>query len=76
MRNVLLSIIAFLALLSFNACSDTELYQEPPITQEELTVKKGAEQEKGIEADALYQSEANEQLTMLINSFGTTKNRF
>ncbi|WP_339813110.1 hypothetical protein [Zunongwangia profunda] len=73
MKKILLAVTVFLALLLFNACSDAELNQEPG-TQEEFSVKKALIQE--IEADASIQSDANEKLTKIINSFGITKNRF
>lgn len=65
---------AFVAMLSMNACSDADLHENLK-TNEELVAKSSNEQ-PGIEADASHQWEANEKLTRLIESFGTTKNRF
>lgn len=66
--------LAFVTIMSFNACSDADLHQELN-TNEELAAKS-LNEKPGIEADASHQWEANEKLTKLIESFGTTKNRF
>lgn len=73
MKKKLLQALALVTVVSFNACSDGDLRPDSN-AQEQLTAITLAE---GVtEADASHQWEANEKLTTLIASFGTTENRF
>lgn len=74
MKKILTTMLVLMTFMSFTACSDAELHQELN-TQEELTAKS-LNQKSEIEADASHQWEANEKLSKLLESFGTTKNRF
>lgn len=74
MKRLLLSALAFVTIISFNACSDADLHQESNV--QEISTVKSLNERAGVEADASHQREANEKLTKLLTSFGTTSNRF
>lgn len=74
MWKILTTMLAFMTLLSFTACSDADMHQE--LNKNEEITAKSLNGKPGMEADASHQWEANEKLTHLIESFGTTRNRF
>lgn len=74
MRKILTIMLAFMTLLSINACSDTDMHQEQNATDQ--LKAKSLKSQQTFEADASHQWEANERLSKLIESFGTVNNRF
>lgn len=72
MKNFLITSLTAIALFTFGACSDVDL-ENNLNTQKELNAKSINEQPY-IEGDASQQEEANEKLTKILKSFGTTFN--
>lgn len=70
----LFSVIALSAILLFSSCSEAERFENNSDTQQSSSKMVG--NSLSMEADGSYQWEANEKLVKLLESFGTTINRF
>lgn len=72
---IFFSVLAIFAILSSSSCSDVESFDKNNNDTEQLSSKMAYNQSL-VEADASHQWEANEKLTKLLGSFGTSANRF